>query len=218
MKPDWQNKGVELYCGDCRKIMGALEADSIDTIITDPVWPDTTAKIIGAARPYELFCEAAACFQRLAPRLIIHLGVDSDPRFLTAIPSSYKFFRACWLEYVSPHYKGRILYGSDMAYVFGPPPKSRKGNHVLSGKVLKRIFEPHNVHPCPRSLHHVKWLVEKFAEPSGSVLDPFMGSGTTVVAAINQGRKAVGIEISREYFDIAVKRIKAELEQTKLGI
>jgi len=69
-------------------------------------------------------------------------------------------------------------------------------------------------HPCARRREHVEWLVGWFSEED--VLDPFMGSGTTGVACANLGRKFIGIEIERKYFDIAVERIDAAYAQGRL--
>lgn len=51
------------------------------------------------------------------------------------------------------------------------------------------------------------WCVERVSAPGGLVLDPYMGSGTTGVAAIRAGRRFVGVELDPEYFDIAHERI-----------
>ena len=66
-------------------------------------------------------------------------------------------------------------------------------------------------HPCPRPLNGMKYLVECFCPPSGLVVDPFMGSGTTLVAAKDLGRRAIGIEIEERYCEIAAKRLAQEV-------
>jgi DNA modification methylase len=63
-----------------------------------------------------------------------------------------------------------------------------------------------NVHPCPRPLSHVRFLVENVR--AESTLDPFMGSGTTGVAAVLAGKRFVGIERNPVYFECAVRRIR----------
>jgi hypothetical protein len=61
--------------------------------------------------------------------------------------------------------------------------------------------------PCPRPLEQVRWFCDSI--PADSVLDPFMGSGTTGVAAVLAGKRFVGIERDPVYFDYACKRIEA---------
>ena len=63
-----------------------------------------------------------------------------------------------------------------------------------------------NGHPAAKPLSVVVDLVEKLCADSDTVLDPFMGSGTTLVAAKNLGRKAIGIEIEERYCEIAAQR------------
>jgi site-specific DNA-methyltransferase (adenine-specific) len=66
-------------------------------------------------------------------------------------------------------------------------------------------------HPAQKPLGLIRQLVEVSSRPDSLVLDPFMGSGTTLVAAKELGRHAIGIEISREYCDVAVKRLRQEV-------
>jgi site-specific DNA-methyltransferase (adenine-specific) len=62
-------------------------------------------------------------------------------------------------------------------------------------------------HPCPRPLNGMTYLVGAFSVPGGRVLDPFMGSGTTLRAAKELGRQAVGIEIEESFCEVAAKRM-----------
>lgn len=66
-------------------------------------------------------------------------------------------------------------------------------------------------HPCPRKITHAAFLVKWWSEPEDTVLDPFAGSGTTLVAAKQLGRKAIGIEINERYCEIAAKRLAQEV-------
>jgi site-specific DNA-methyltransferase (adenine-specific) len=78
---------------------------------------------------------------------------------------------------------------------------------------------PRNIekgHPCPRSLDLMRLVVGQWVRPETTALDPFMGSGTTGVACAQLGRKFVGIEIDRKYFDIACDRIDNAYRQQRM--
>jgi site-specific DNA-methyltransferase (adenine-specific) len=223
MKAYYEHAGVTIFHGDCREILPDMEP--VDTVITDPVWPNSVATLIGHDRPIQLMSEM--CLTLNPPkRLIVHLGCDSDPRFMAAVPLAYPFLKACWLRYACPTRKGRNLYGADVAYVFGVYPRSIPGRRVISGEYTstkpdarrmavtkhKEYGKPHPAeHPTPRRLQHVRWLISKWCE--GPVLDPFCGSGTTLVAAKDQGLSAIGIEIEERYYEIAAKRLSQEVLQ-----
>jgi hypothetical protein len=196
--------GIVLYCGDCRTILPQLEP--VDCVITDPVWPNSVPSLQGADDPAGLFAQAAAHFPTLAKRVVVQMGCDSDPRFLQGMPAAMPFFRACWLPYAVPSYKGRLLYSGDVAYAFGVPPPPRKGRRVIDGEAPKSTKGKMKGHPCARHLAHVRWLVSRFAD--GTILDPFSGIGTTLVAAKYGGYPAVGIEIEEAYCESAARRLE----------
>lgn len=211
----WQSGLVTIYRGDCREIMPDLAEASVDAVITDPVWPDASVLLQGRDDPDGLFREAAAHFPRLCKRAVIQLGCDSDPRFLAGMPVSLPFLRACWLEYARPSYKGRLLYSGDVAYVFGEWPESRAGARVLPGRMMQTASEPmKREHPCARRIQHVQWLVRWYAQ--GLVLDPFCGSGTTLIAAMRAGLPVIGIEIEETFFEMAKEQVKREQNQRVL--
>jgi len=71
-------------------------------------------------------------------------------------------------------------------------------------------------HPTQKPVHLMHWILRKYSKENDLVLDSFMGSGTTGVACAQLGRKFIGIEIHKPYFDIAVKKIENEVAQYKL--
>ena len=208
--------GIEIIQGDSLEVIPTL--GTIQTVITDPVWPDCTANIPGKGNARKLLSAMCKKLPRgELQRLVVHLGCDTDPRFLEVIPDWLPFLRVCWLRHARPNSKGRLLNGSDVAYVFGKWPTPRVGNMVLSGEVTNTNNQKRFPgHPCPRRLTHVAWLVERFSDPGDVILDPFMGSGTTALACIQLDRKFIGIEIKPEYVSSAIERIKAELAQGRL--
>jgi site-specific DNA-methyltransferase (adenine-specific) len=207
MKPYYDQDGITLYCGDCREILPQLEP--VDAVITDPVWPNCPDDLLpGSDAPYDLFASVVRLLQ--AKRLVVILRGDSDPRFLTAIPPPWPFFRIQHLPYVMPGYIGRKLGGDEIAYSFGEPIPSREGQRVIPGIAPKEQPSGRraNGHPCSRAIGHMLFLVRWWSEPGEVILDPFAGSCTTLLAAKNLNRRAIGIEISEAYCEIAVERLR----------
>lgn len=209
--PYYEHAGITIYHGDCREILPSLP--KVDAVITDPVWPNCPAGLlVGSDDPAALFIS----FCELAPwrdvrRSVFILRHDSDPRFLYPVPQRYA--RSVQLPYVMPGYIGRWLGGDETAYCFGEPIPSREGQKVIPGRAPSQqpTGRPPNGHPCSRAYGHMEFLSRWWSEPNETILDPFMGSGTTLVAAKNLGRKAIGIEIEERYCEIAAKRLAQEV-------
>lgn len=209
MKPYYDEGGITIFHGDARDIVGHL---TVDTCITDPVWPNATVQMVGVDRPKMLLREVLKLVQ--AARLAIHLGCDSDPRFLSAVPARFPFVRTCTLELARPGYKGRLLMTGDNAYLFGTPPRSTAGQHLIPGRMIDTAGNGReSAHPCPRKYGHARWLVKWWSEQTDVICDPFMGSGTTLLAAKNAGRKCIGIEIEEKFCEMAVNRLRQEVLQ-----
>lgn len=92
----------------------------------------------------------------------------------------------------------------------------RAGRGALpSGRALTEAAEK-NGHPCPKPLNAWQWLLDKVSERDDVVFDPFMGSGTGAVASYQTGRRFVGVEMERAYFDIACERLHRAMAQGQL--
>lgn len=209
MKPYYDHAGITIYHGDCREVMAGLKAD---VLITDPVWPSAAVPLFGSDDPQTMLHQALVSAGDSVCRVAIHLGCDSGPRFLSVVPERWEFFRVCWLEVVRPHYKGRLMYGADVAYLYGTPPASAPGRRVVPGRFIDTSSRGKECnHPCPRKLGHVAWLMRWWTEATDVVLDPFMGGGTTLLAAKNAGLRAIGIEIEEKYCEIAANRLAQEV-------
>lgn len=101
-----------------------------------------------------------------------------------------------------------LFYGTD----------PRAGKTIQPIHFLQTVRAEECGHPCPKPLAVMEWLVERASLGGETVLDPFMGSGTTGVACVKLGRKFIGIEIDEGYFDIACKRIKDAYAQPDIFI
>lgn len=205
MKPYYEDEAVTIFNADCREVLPSL---SFDTLITDPVWPNAAVPLFGADDPQGMFRDMWSSCSTLPARAAVQMGCDSDPRFLTVVPDSLPFFRVAWLEIVRMGYKGRLGMTGDVGYLFGEPPPSAPGKHIIPGRMTDP--DPNGKqadHPCPRKLGHVKWLVKWWTADGDTILDPFMGSGTTLRAAKDLRRKAIGIEIEERWCELAAKRM-----------
>lgn len=203
--PYYSRDGITIYHGDCREILPHLE---VDALVTDPVWPDAKADLAGREDPFGLLTATLDVLPNSCSRLAIHVSAMTDPRFLLAVPSRWKFARACWFYVAQPNYRGRMLGGAEIAYLFGEPPPVRPGLFLIPGMAFDNSPKGKEAaHPCPRKLSHVARLVEWWSGVDDIVCDPFAGSGTTLLAAKNSGRRAIGIEIEERYCEIAAKRL-----------
>lgn len=214
MTPYYDHAGQTIYHGDCREILPQLRPPDVREIITDPVWPNASVPLAGCENPEQLMREMFDALPSHCARIAIHLGCDSDPRFLRAVPEYIPFFRTVTLDLARVGYKGRLLMTGDTGYLFGAPPSSRPGAHVIPGRCMDSDGKGKQAdHPCPRKLKHVSWLVHWWTEasPDCIVCDPFMGSGTSLVAAKSQQKRAIGIEVEERHCETSAKRLAQEM-------
>jgi hypothetical protein len=205
----------EIRQGDARELLPKV--GPVDAIITDPVWPNAPAGMFPEVADPEALLRDTLVDAR-CKRLVIILRGDSDPRFLRAVPARFPFFRSQQLTYALPSYIGRKLGGDETAYCFGEPIPVSVGARVIParGPIAQPRDRLRNGHPCSRALVHMRWLVRWWSLPGETICDPFAGSGQTGVAAVEQGRRFVGIEIDPEYCALARRRIQESTRQANL--
>ena len=83
---------------------------------------------------------------------------------------------------------------------------------------IPKIIPAHDDHPTPKPAKLAAHFIALHSQPVETVLDPFMGSGTTGVAALRLGRKFIGVEIEPRWFDLACRRIEQEARQGRLDL
>ena len=220
-----------LILGDCREVLPSI--GEVDHVITDPPYGEKTHKgartggnghkdpssgkavlIDFDSLPDDEFyplCEdlvktarrwvVMSCEWRHAARLeesdlLVRLGVwikrNSAPQFTGDRPG------VGWEAIACLHRKGRKKWNGGGHHAVWDFPKT-EGEHPTQKPIALVL----------------KWL-EQFTDNQETILDPFMGSGTTGVACVNLGRKFIGIEREPKYFDIACRRIEQAYSQPRL--
>jgi DNA modification methylase len=138
--------------------------------------------------------------------------VFSGPAMMTAYPHP-----AAIGSVFTPNGAGRCAWGFQCTHpilFYGKDPflqdgKGGRPNSFRDEQPNKEKID----HPCPKPLAWMRWAVNRATRPDEIILDPFMGSGTTGVAAVKMGRQFIGIEIEPKYFDIACRRIDDATKQ-----
>lgn len=97
-------------------------------------------------------------------------------------------------------------------------PKAVRRIRFLWNGCMRRERDIERQHPTQKPIDVMKWCIEHLPEPNRTILDPFMGSGTTGVACVKLGRKFIGIEIEPKYFEIACRRIKQAYQQPDMFV
>ena len=199
-----------LYLGDCMDVLPML--DKVDAVITDPPYginKDGQARTTGGnggrkayeflgwdgERPSEeIFNSILAC----APLHIIWGG----NYFADLLPPTMR-----WLVWD----KGQRINQSDGELAW---TSQQKALRILTMNRVELMLDGAQ-HPTQKPVRLMTWCIEQLGNPQ-TILDPFMGSGTTGVAAIQLGRKFIGIEREPKYFDIACHRIEQAAAQGQL--
>jgi len=203
-KQPWKEKRVigdaVLYLGDCSEVLPRLQ--KVDALITDPNYG------IGiAANPFrQKFAKQdwdnqpaspehiAACRKAAVAQIIWggnYFDLPPTQCFLIWDKHQPEDFSSAMCEYAWTNIKG---------------PAKMFRRHVASYEKF---------HPTTKPLELMVWCIRQAGSPT-TVIDPFMGSGTTGVAALHLGRKFIGIEVNPEYFKISCKRIEKELARPSL--
>jgi DNA modification methylase len=196
-----------LYLGDCRDVLPRLEP--VCSIVTDPPYgigkdgQKRTTGGNGGRKAYEFKGWDAERPEREIFDALLKLSDDiiiwGGNYFADILPATGK-----WLVWD----KGQRINQSDGELAW----TSHAG--ALRIKVLNRVelMTDGAEHPTQKPLRLMKWCLNQ-TRNDGSVLDPFMGSGTTGVAAVLMGRDFIGIERDPAYFNIACKRIERAQRQ-----
>lgn len=200
LKPYYDNGQQVIYCCDCRELLPLLP--KVDLVLTDPPYG------IGANRM------TLGNGQRQ-----VYRGEgdwDESPADITILPESTRqiiwggnYFplppSRCWLVWDKGtgdnDYADCELAWTNYDHVV------KKYFRSWVGANAKERQDQDRFHPTQKPLELMLWCIE-WSKTTGAILDPFMGSGTTLVAAKQLGRKCIGIELEEKYCEIAARRLE----------
>ena len=220
----------QLINGDCFEILRSMPDESIDCVITDPPygvnfrsnrrqekfeviqndnfldWILPTYKEI-----YRVLKKDSLCISFYGwPQVDVFLGCFKAVGFT---PKSHLVFIK---NVFGLGHWTRGQHESAFLLAKGNPKKTNDAKSDVIEYCNSWNREVDQIHPTQKPTETMIALVDRFTSPNETILDPFMGSGTTGVAALEMGRNFIGIEIDKKYFNIAQKRIKAVADQGKL--
>lgn len=211
MRPYYQEAGITIYHGDCRDVIDDLVVIDVDIMMADP--------------PYGIDYQSARRIEwQRKPKIV---GDDEFPAYLFGLvkPKIATFVWCRWDQLpILPKPKSFIVWDKlnhsmgDLEHEFGrrweacafyPGPDHSFRYRRSDILTAPRIPSESMLHPNEKPTNVIADLID--AHPGNVIIDPFMGSGTTLRAAKDLGRQAIGIEIEERYCEIAAKRLSQEV-------
>jgi len=204
-----------LLLGDCVDVLPAIAF--ADAVVSDPPYGigldyqtdgfnDTTEELAALVAAFLPLCLHIAPVVSLTPGNVNH--------YLYPKPT----WTLCWFNRAGA---GSGPWGFSCwqpILCYGPDPYLRTGKGRRPDFIEWSETSEKNGHPCPKPIKFQKQWIERVAFDANVILDPFMGSGTTGVAAVEMGKRFIGIEREERYFEIACRRIEDAQRQKDLFI
>jgi DNA modification methylase len=211
-KPYYQDSAVTIYHRDCREILPLLEP--VDLVLTDPPYGINENRKKNLSRGKLASPKDYGDFEwdkRLVEDETLLLALGAGNRLIIFGGNYYGHLlkpTPCWLVWDKEN-TGDFA-DCELAWT-NLPQAVRIKRHRWNGMLRKG--NEYREHPTQKPLDVMKWCITQ-ADKHGeirTIIDPFMGSGTTLRAAKDLGRKAIGIEIEEKYCEIAARRMAQEV-------
>lgn len=226
MKPYFEQDGIVIYHGDCREVLPSIARDAADLIVTDPPYGQKYESNRGADRGAIVGDDGSldvpatltlACRTLKRGRHAYIFGpIDLSATPLTAA------VQLIWdkqivgmgdlaLPWSESHelitFAVYELSAANRAKGYG-----RLAARMRQGSVIRcqRIQSEQTKHPTQKPVPLLRQLIESSSVMGEVVLDPFMGSGSTLVAATLEGRRSIGIEVEERWCEVAARRLSKE--------
>jgi len=214
-KPYYDESGITIYHGDCKEILPHLEL--VDLVLTDPPYGIGEAAGKNKSRSIKTtakdFGDDKWDNERIS-RDILNLVLGAGSSRIIFGGNYYTDLltqNTCWLVWDKVN-GANDFADCELAWT-NLNGAVRNFKWMWQGMIKK--MPEQRWHPTQKPISVMRWCIEqadmKQKKIHNTILDPFMGSGTTLVAAKTLGRKAIGIEIEEKYCGVAVKRLRQEV-------
>lgn len=235
MRPYFERDGIVIYHGDSRDVLPTIEPASVGLLLSDPPYGislDTAnaARGRGALSATDMAAPTTGRVKQAIAKSTDYIPVfgDSEPydptpllrfkrlilfganHFAPRLPDSPSWL--VWDKTAGLVAKKRLIGICDNADAeliwtnLGGPVRIL--GHQWLGLMKATERGEARVHPTQKPVALLRWLIEFYSKPGDLILDPYMGSGSTLVAARDTGRRCIGIEIEERYCEIAARRLE----------
>lgn len=237
-------ENTNLYCGDCLDIMANIPSGSIDLIVTDPPYKTTARGSAGNSggmlqkeinKKGKVFEHNNIDVKDYAPEFYRVLKEGTHCYVMTNhknLINMLNVFTDCGFHFVKSLIwdKGNKIMGtfymSQFEYIlFFRKGKAKNINNCGTSDIISvpnkktKDRDGNNIHDTEKPVRLMEILIENSSKEGDLVLDNFIGSGSTGVAAVNTNRRFIGIELDEQYFKIAENRINEAIKNkyNKMG-
>ena len=222
MRPYYQDGAVTIYHGDCRDVMADI--DYADALVTDPPYGVNLGEHGGASdgRTDHVLVKGGYVSYEDSPENFTQVVVPAIKDALAKVDRGAVFCAGHMAWHLPrpaavggiflPAACGRTAWGYNSfahCLLYGRAPDLNLGAKAIGISSTETVAE--SGHPCAKPEGWMRWIVSLVSREGELVLDPFAGSGTTLRAAKDLGRRAIGIEIEERYCEIAARRCAQEV-------
>ena len=227
--PYYQDDHVPLYHGDCRTVMASLDDNSVHAVMTDPPYTERThtkarglhggqvrngVTTFASITDGDLRVILSECGRLARGWVIATLDYRHAFEFDLEPPEGLKSQRVgVWVKTTpTPQFTGdRPAQGWEaIAYLHKAKGRSTWNGGGVHGNYVLGTVKDGN-HPTAKPMSMLEDWVRKFTNLGDVVFDPFVGSGTTLIAAKAHGREAIGVELDERYCEIAANRLTQDV-------
>ena len=212
MSNPWKRKEVigdcTLYLGDCMEVMPTL--GKVDAVVTDPPYGiNANKQTLGSGKKD---FKRSGDWDIAPPTKDLFLLVHEKSGHQIIWGGNYfSNFLSPTNDWLVWHKKNDNLSFSECELAWTNLKKqTRHISHHWGGEKKE--------HPTQKPLAVMEWCIGHLPKDTETILDPFMGSGTTLVACAKLGRSGIGVELDPDYFDIACERVEKAYQQTDLFV